>query len=105
MFNGQALSNNSYIDADEESDVRIFCITNNTDCCSNTRDNGNWYSPSGELIVSSAPPPTVRRRSQMLELSTGDLDLVERGRFSCKIKNANYIEESIHFYLCECTIN
>ena len=40
----------------------------------------------------------------MLGLSIRSLDVAERGRFICKIPNANYIEEAIHIHVCEYTV-
>ena len=103
LYNGKRLLNDSYINLDQETNFRIDCNTNKTDCCRRSMDGGNWYFPSGELVDvrSNSMPPTfiLTRRTETVSLSVYGLGVTERGYFLCEIPNSNDVEESIYIRL------
>ena len=106
FFDGRVYSNDSVIDLDKQDSFRITCYTNNTDCC---RNDGNWYFPSGEevLTMSESEPPTFvlnRRSSSSIQLFVYGLNALERGRFLCRVPNSNNEEESIFIRFCKLSV-
>lgn len=105
LFDGHVISNNSVIDVDKEERIRIFCYTNNTDCCRDSNTGGNWYFPNGELVLSKSaseqPTFLLSRRTEYLLLYANGFGAMERGQFLCQIPNANDKVESIYIRLCE----
>ena len=104
-FDGDPISNNSYINLDEQSNFRIDCNTNKTDCCRSSDNGGNWYFPNGGLVSTrgKSVPPTfiLTRRTSTISLSVYGLGVMERGRFHCRVPNSNDVEEDVYVRLCK----
>ena len=53
-FKNQVISNNSYISYYRIKNTppdRLYCHTDNTDCCTDINDNSNWFLPNGSRIL------------------------------------------------------
>ena len=117
-INKTAIANDGYVSSYDmiQNGLPLICHTNKMNCC---RDDqlGDWYYPNGTTVDSYTvnaelkhiPEFFSRSRSQStVSLATGGtyglrtfLGPPERGRFYCKVPDANDINKTVYGNICE----
>ena len=113
-FVGNVLKNNSFLFRGligEGQDDSLFCVTNNSECCTNGQ--GNWYDERGDEVHQGSDgnsDPYVTRGQGVVYLnrrgggSVGLFYLNRRTRGSvglwrCDIPDSNGVQQSFYIYL------
>ena len=102
-FRGIVLVNNSYMlrsNIGEGHNASLYCVTDNSDCCSNGE--GNWYNETGGEVQQGSLGDSDRR----VYVTRGDgvVYLNRRrggtsGMWRCDIPDSNGVQQSIYIYL------
>ena len=98
-FEGNYLSNNSYILRARITNDSLHCVTDNSDCCSN--GGGNWYDVTGGDVqqgpVGDSDSLYVTRRVGVVYLNRRRGG--SSGMWRCDIPDSNGVQQSIYIYL------
>ena len=108
---GTPIDNDSFVDVDDISNSYnanngLFCLTNETNCCSNLETGGaalgKWVFPDGTGVpsipynVRSTANDFYRNRGQSVVRLYRQNNPQERGRFSCEL-----LGDTIYVNICE----
>ena len=95
------VSNNSYLlitDIGEGDCGALFCFTDNTLCCSDTRTGlGQWFYPNGSLIGTKSDGQNfyVDRGPSVIRLNRRNNATSISGQFCCKVPDAASVSISV----------
>ena len=112
------IANDGYVNSYDmiQNDLSLICHTNKMNCC-RVVPQGDWYYPNGTTVdtytANSAqkriPEFFSRYRSlRRVDLNTRGTDGLrtflgppERGRFYCKVPDANNVNRTVYVNICE----
>ena len=100
-FVGNVLKNNSFLFRGligEGQDDSLFCVTNNSECCTNGQ--GNWYDERGDEVHQGSDGDSdlyVTRGQGVVYLNRRTGGSV--GLWKCDIPDSNGVHQSIYIYL------